>query len=293
MCGFFLDRASVYLCLSHHAAQLLAHRYPAASHKIAWLPPMPIGPIPEQIEPNHREKVDPVRLLIFGCLRPDKGIELALEALAILNRRSPLAGRAELLIRGRMTRESIDTDYRKRVKDYIERLQLQRLVSFIPGAIPAASVNELLREADVLVLPYRPGACESVSKTLLRAETWCVAPVASDTGSMREMIQHGSDGLIFPTGNAAALADCLESLIKNPDMRRDMALARRRRALNQRSAAQVSALMLALYREMLQARDENRPVRVPAPMRVPGVSPEPEDEEETVAETPRTERAHV
>ncbi len=274
----FLERACAFLALSRRSAELLAQRYPMMRHKIGYLPPMPIGPIPDRIEPNERGKSDAVRILSFGFIRQDKGIETILDAMAILNHRMPLAGKADLMIRGRLTREAVETNYSSTLKQYIEKRQLRRLVSFIPGALKEQSVHELLREADILVLPYRPGACESVSMTMLRAETWCLAIVASDTGSMKEYINHGSDGLLFPVNNPNALADCLERLIKNQDMRNDMALARRRRALNQRSSAQVSALMLALYREMLMSRDEERPFVMPELMRVPGVTPEPEPE---------------
>ena len=108
--------------------------------------------------------------------------------------------------------------------------------------------------------------------SLLRAETWCVAPIASDTGSLRELIEHERDGLLFPVGDTAAFAESLFRLMKDGDLRQRISKARRERALRERSGTQICSLLLPLYREMLRARDEKRRVRFPRQMTVPGIA---------------------
>jgi len=272
MASALLSQASVLLALSRRGCELLAQRFPAWRHKIACLPPLPLGWIPDKIEPNVRKATDALQLTLFGFLRPGKGIEQALQALLILNRRFPLAGRLRLRIRGRMTPGVLASGYREQIARQIEAASLTRVADFNPGALTEERVNDLLTATDVLLLPYQRGACEGASMSLLRAEAWCVAPIASDTGSLRELIEHERDGLLFPVGDTVAFAECLLRLLKDGDLRQRISKARRERALHERSGAQICSLLLPLYREMLRARDEKRRVRFPRQMTVPGIA---------------------
>lgn len=283
MAAMLLERASVLASLSHRGCDVLAQRYPEYRHKIAWIPPMPVGVIPDDGEPNLRHGAgEQVVITFFGFLRPNKGVEFLIRALSALNRVYPLAGKAIVKIRGRMPRHVLDAGYKDNIQKAIINAKLSRFVRFIPGAIPEEEVNSLLRETDILILPYKQGACEGGSMTLLRAETWGIAPIASDTGCLNELIEDGKDGLLFPVGNITALAEAMEKLIANEELRMTIAQNRRTRALNNRSPAQVAALLLKLYHEMLQARDERRPVRIPECMQVAGLVPEIQEQTEKI-----------
>jgi glycosyltransferase involved in cell wall biosynthesis len=276
MAATLLEHACVLLALSRRGCELLAQRYPEHRHKIAYLPPLPMGWIPDQIEPNIRKATDSIQLLLFGFLRPGKGIEQAIQALDMLNRNFSLAGRVRFRVRGRMTADMIENKYHLQIAKQIERASLTRVVDLGPGILSEERLDEVLTETDILLLPYDRGACEGASMSLLRAETWCVAPVASDTGSLRELIEHDRDGLLFPVGDSVALADCLLRLMREGDLRLRISRARRERALRERSGVAISGLLLPLYREMLRARDEKRRVRFPRAMIVPGASEEQE-----------------
>ena len=287
MASALLSQASVLLALSRRGCELLAQRFPAWRHKVACLPPLPLGWIPDRIEPNVRKATDAVQLTLFGFLRPGKGIEQALQALLILNRRFPLAGRLRLRVRGRMTPEVLASGYREQIARQIEAASLTRVMDFNPGALAEERLNDLLVTTDILLLPYQRGACEGASMSLLRAETWCVAPVASDTGSLRELIEHERDGLLFPVGDTAAFAESLFRLLRDGDLRQRISRARRERALHERSGAQICSLLLPLYREMLRARDEKRRVRFPKAMIAPGIA----EGEQEVLETGEKDNA--
>jgi glycosyltransferase involved in cell wall biosynthesis len=77
------------------------------------------------------------------------------------------------------------------------------------------SVPAMLAEADVFVLPSRT---EGHPKILLEAMA-CARPcVASAVGGNLAIISDGETGLVFPPGDAAALADRIERLLREPTL---------------------------------------------------------------------------
>jgi glycosyltransferase involved in cell wall biosynthesis len=58
---------------------------------------------------------------------------------------------------------------------------------------------------------------------------------------------HGLNGLLVPVRNAPALADALETLLSNAELRHTMGRAGRETAINQFSLARVNTETLAVY----------------------------------------------
>ena len=88
-------------------------------------------------------------------------------------------------------------------------------------------VDRLLRGFDVFVLP---SLSEGMSNTLLEAMAAGVVPIASDVGGNAEVVRHGVDGRLFPSGDMQALADALSALCAGTAERRALAAAARARA---------------------------------------------------------------
>ncbi len=265
----FLNRASVFLCLSHRAGEMIVHRYPEHAHKVALIPPILLGPPPpENIKPNERKRSQPVMITFLGFVRPGKGFEELIRALAFLHKRESLVGRVKMRIRGRITKKVIDSGLENRIRRCVRDLHLDWMVDFKPGAMTEAQINNLLLDTDILVLPYQAGGGESASMSLMRAKAWAVAAIASDVGALRESIEHERDGLLYPAGDVIALADCLHRLISEPDTRMEYARALHRKAFERNSPEKVASTIYELYCEMLDARDENRPVLLPEGTRI-------------------------
>jgi glycosyltransferase involved in cell wall biosynthesis len=74
----------------------------------------------------------------------------------------------------------------------------------------------LLAASDIVV---SPSTASHFSRPVI--EAWAVSKpvVASDTEHMREVVVHGTNGLLFPTGNHAALATCIETLLSDSTLR--------------------------------------------------------------------------
>lgn len=89
-----------------------------------------------------------------------------------------------------------------------------------------ARLIEALRTSDVFCLPTR---YEPFGIVVVEAMSLGIACVTSDTWAMSEMVVDGETGLIAPDGDAAALAERLVRVLRDPDLARRMGQAGRRR----------------------------------------------------------------
>jgi len=84
------------------------------------------------------------------------------------------------------------------------------------GAFDNRKVGEILAELDVLVVPSL--WYENTPMVIYEAQAAGCVVVASDLGGMSEMIRAGEDGLLFPPGDSAALAQVLKNLCEDRPM---------------------------------------------------------------------------
>lgn len=105
----------------------------------------------------------------------------------------------------------------------IKQLRLENKV-VMAGRIPRDRVPGMYALVDVLAYPrYSSRVTELVTPLKpLEAMAMGKALVASDVGGHRELIRHGHTGLLFPPGNVAALADELERLLTDQNLRQDL-----------------------------------------------------------------------
>jgi glycosyltransferase involved in cell wall biosynthesis len=83
------------------------------------------------------------------------------------------------------------------------------------GDVPATAMPGLSRRAAVVVVPSVPskGVEEATSISVLEAQA-CARPViASSLGGLREIIVDGETGILFPPGDATALADAITHVL--------------------------------------------------------------------------------
>jgi glycosyltransferase involved in cell wall biosynthesis len=90
--------------------------------------------------------------------------------------------------------------------------------------VPDPETEVYFKAADVLVLPYR-NIFES--GVLFLAYRFGLPVIASDVGSFREELTNCGAGLLFESGNPAALADTLDAFFKS-EFYKDAARHRRR-----------------------------------------------------------------
>jgi phosphatidylinositol alpha-mannosyltransferase len=146
----------------------------------------------------------PRRILFIGALVPRKGLPVLLEAFPHVAAR---AGSIELWIAG-------DGPGRRRAQKIIGGA-LNSRVRFL-GHCDRHRLRELLAEADLLCAPSL--GRESFGMVLLEGMAAGVPVIASDIDGYREVVAHGSDGLLVPPGNVSALASALSLALSDEDL---------------------------------------------------------------------------
>ena len=106
-------------------------------------------------------------------------------------------------------------------KDSYHVLSSQNLqdVEFL-GRVPYEDLPRYYATADIFCSPAT--GAESFGIVLLEAMSAGKPVVASDIEGYRGVMRHGEEGLLFQNKSVESLASALETLIRDPEMRRDM-----------------------------------------------------------------------
>ena len=106
----------------------------------------------------------------------------------------------------------------------------------------------LLVEADVFALPSKR---EVLPISLLEAMGAGVASVASDCGSVPEVIHHGRNGMLCEPGDPESLRTCLALLVQDPVLRKRLAIQGFETVKKGYSVENSVDALLGLYKEVL------------------------------------------
>jgi glycosyltransferase involved in cell wall biosynthesis len=147
------------------------------------------------------------RLLFFGEVRKNKGLEYLIRAEPMI---SSAYDDYTICIAGRFTNEPGNSlEYYKSMMHDPSRYEIEN--RFIGNH----EVADLFENSDIIVLPYTSA---SQSGILPLAYGFAKPVVATDTGSIGEVLNHGQTGFLVPPTDVRALADALLTLLKNDDL---------------------------------------------------------------------------
>lgn len=106
----------------------------------------------------------------------------------------------------------------------------------------------VLQQANVVCLPsYREG----LPKVLLEAASCGRAIVATDVPGCREVVRDGENGFLVPLRSTVELADAIQKLIGNKELRQKMGVSGREIVVNEFSIEKVIKETLSVYDELL------------------------------------------
>jgi glycosyltransferase involved in cell wall biosynthesis len=140
-----------------------------------------------------------ISLLAFGAIRPYKGIDLALDALALLDRS----------VRVRLTVAGVFWDGGASLREQVSRLGLEDRVELRDGFVSNEEAALMFTAADASLLPYRSATQSGVVQLSFAYRT---PVIATAVGGLPEAIDDGVDGLLVPPEDPAALAAAVQRL---------------------------------------------------------------------------------
>ncbi|MBQ9888041.1 MAG: glycosyltransferase family 4 protein [Bacteroidales bacterium] len=151
------------------------------------------------------------RLLFLGNLIESKGVLILLDALKMLQ------GKGIPFECDIVGAESKDIDS-ARMAEEVERRGLRGSVSWL-GRKTGDEKEDIFRRSDIFVFPTYEDCFPLV---LLEALAHRLPVVTTDEGGIPDIVQDGVNGLICERRDPESLADCIDTLLANPDLGRKM-----------------------------------------------------------------------
>lgn len=180
---------------------------------------------------------DPPTLLYVGTLSRRKGLVDLMRALELLAARGGTAYRLQVVGGSAEVGETEAEDLRAAVRAAGHE-------SALLGPRSPEQVRQHLTQADVFVLPSH---WEGQPIAILEAMASGVPVVVTAVGANPDVVRDGVDGLVVPSHDPAALADALERVLRDADLRRRLGASARERAAERHDSAVLRQRMTALY----------------------------------------------
>ena len=114
-----------------------------------------------------------------------------------------------------------------------------------------SDVEELYTAFDVYVLASHR---EGFPRSAMEAAAMGLPVIATDVRGCRQVVDHGETGLLVPVRDAGALAEAIERVVSDDELRSRMGAAGRRKALAEFDDRQQVATTVTLYEKLLGAR---------------------------------------
>ncbi len=181
-------------------------------------------------------------VVCVGRIEPLKGQDVLAHAFAQIARRHP---EAQLLFLG--------PDRWPGRRNFAELLPLLvpdpqiRSRIHLPGSVPLQRVGEVLRTARLAVIPSR--GFESFSYACLEALAAARPVIATTTGALPELVEHGRSGLIVHPGDVDELAQAMDRVLSDRPLATDLALSGHARARESFDTRRVIPRMMAAYQD--------------------------------------------
>jgi glycosyltransferase involved in cell wall biosynthesis len=185
----------------------------------------------------------------LAVLRPQKAIDVLIDAFAIVSERMPdarlvIAGYGPMLETWQAHATERGLDGR------VHWLGMRNDQAVVLGGLDVAAMS-----SDFEGTPLFAFECIAASTPM----------VATDVGGLRDIFDSGTSGLLVPPRDPAAMADALESLLRDPERRRAVAASAHAR-LSEFTIERAVERVEALYDELLSAKGRRVPTAAVAPV---------------------------
>ena len=230
----FKNIADLYIAISKQMQKEFAE-LGIPSNKIKYLPNSVDTEIFHPIE-----KKDNNLILFVGRMTFGKGIHVLLEALGYLSKK------VHLVIIGP---SDWDVEYFMEMLRRIDNENKRGLhkITYL-GAQEPINIIKWYQQASIFVLPSFREAFPVVNLEALACET---PVIATNIGGIPEVIQHGKNGILIPPNNAIKLAEAIQYLLDNKDVRAKFGREGRKSVVEIFSYSVITKKLHRIYEEML------------------------------------------
>jgi glycosyltransferase involved in cell wall biosynthesis len=211
--------ADTTIVMSPSAVRVLASSYGIDARRIEVIPHgVPELPLvdPEAVKPALGLEGRAV-ILSYGLLGPDKGYELAIDALPDVVAAHPSVLYAIVGTTHPNLLQGTGEAYRTGLVDRVRTLGLEGHVRFVDRFVGRVELTRWLEAADVFVTPY-PNLDQAVSGTMSYAMGAGRAVVSTPYAYAADLLADGR-GVLVPPGSPADLASALNRLLGNDELR--------------------------------------------------------------------------
>jgi glycosyltransferase involved in cell wall biosynthesis len=199
--------------------------------------------IPNPVDPrffNIDRKEVSGNILFLGRISSLKGIKDLVCATAKLRNISDL--------RLRLAGPTSDRGYMNEIESAIRQLDLETVVDFLGNLGPHELLDELSRCACLVLPSYQ----ETAPMVIQEAMAAGVPVIASNICGIPYQVRDGVTGFLFPPGNVNSLAQCLNELLSNPELRDIYGQNGRQFANSYYRSDKVACSTLDVYRDVLE-----------------------------------------
>ena len=164
------------------------------------------------------EQEQPYRLICVSRIEPKKGHIYLVEAVRCLRDRHC---KVEVHLIGGVDDTAASQDYARALRARIEEYNLGGRIHF-EGRKSEAEIKQFFRRSHIFVAPFvetELGDKDGIPTALLEAMASGLPVVATDAGSMREVIADGHDGVLVPQRDAHTLANAIAGLMHDLERR--------------------------------------------------------------------------
>ncbi len=196
--SFSLYHAAAVIVVSPTAARYL-HTWGVDESRVHLVP----NGVPGRTE--HQDRPTPHESWTLGSValfRPRKGLEILLEALALLHRRG-------LPVRLRLIGGFETNDYQEQARRLADELSIGKLIEWRGFQ---KNIDAELDAIDLMILPSV--LAEGMPMAVLEAMSAGVPSIGSRVDGIADCIHHGHEGLLVEPGNPKKLADSITSVIE-------------------------------------------------------------------------------
>ncbi len=188
-----------------------------------------------------REK-DYFTIINIGRLTPIKGQYEFMKAMKhVINKTE----RIEIWIVGGL--QTGKARYLDMLKDLAKELGIEKHVKFL-GA--RSDIPDLLKKADCLVLSTE--VPEGFGRTVIEAGAIGTAVCASEVGGIKEIIDNGVSGLLFPPGDETGMSEAVLRMLDDVELRKRCARNLRKKVEQFFTLEKMAKATLSVYKEAVK-----------------------------------------